>query len=166
MDVEKDMELIAQQERELVLLRFDAELAWELGSYLRDIGRARNAPIAIDIQKFGQGLFFSSLPGATPDNAQWIRRKSNVVARFHRSSYAIGLSLKLANTNLNARYAVSELEYSAHGGAFPIQVQGAGIIGSVTVSGLPQRQDHQLVVEALCHFTGRSFTELALPMDV
>jgi uncharacterized protein (UPF0303 family) len=30
------------------------------------------------------------------------------------------------------------------------------VIGAVTVSGLPQLQDHQLVVEALEEFLGRS----------
>jgi uncharacterized protein (UPF0303 family) len=24
------------------------------------------------------------MPGTTPDNARWVQRKSNVVARFHR----------------------------------------------------------------------------------
>jgi uncharacterized protein (UPF0303 family) len=38
----------------------------------------------------------------------------------------------------------------------------AGIIGSVTVSGLPQRADHQLVVEVLCDLLGRDEREFAL----
>ena len=33
---------------------------------------------------------------------------------------------------------------------FRLRVAGAGIVGSVTVSGLPHRADHELVVEALC----------------
>ena len=43
--------------------------------------------------------------------------------------------------------------YAAHGGAFPIAVEGAGVIGTVVVSGLPQLEDHALVVEALERFT-------------
>jgi uncharacterized protein (UPF0303 family) len=41
-------------------------------------------------------------------------------------------------------------------------VKGAGIVGSVTVSGLPQRGDHELVVEALCAILGRDYGELKL----
>ncbi|WP_287815400.1 heme-binding protein [Pseudomonas sp.] len=37
------------------------------------------------------------------------------------------------------------------------------MIGSVTVSGLPDRQDHQIVVEALCDLLGHERAELALP---
>jgi uncharacterized protein (UPF0303 family) len=35
-------------------------------------------------------------------------------------------------------------------------------VGSVTVSGLPQRADHELVVEALCSILGRDYAELKL----
>ena len=42
--------------------------------------------------------------------------------------------------------------YAAHGGSFPIRVAGVGIVGAVTVSGLPQAQDHALVVEGLRDF--------------
>ena len=39
--------------------------------------------------------------------------------------------------------------FAAHGGAFPILVRGTGCIGTVAVSGLPQLEDHRLVVETL-----------------
>jgi uncharacterized protein (UPF0303 family) len=41
-------------------------------------------------------------------------------------------------------------------------VKGAGVVGSVTVSGLPQRADHELAVEALCAELGRDYAALRL----
>jgi uncharacterized protein (UPF0303 family) len=44
--------------------------------------------------------------------------------------------------------------YAAHGGSFPINITGSGLIGTATVSGLPQAADHALVVEAIERFLG------------
>lgn len=162
MAVSEDIEKVAFQEEQLVLRHFDAEVAWRIGASLRELAMARKHPVVIDVRRFGQQLFFTALAGTTPDNADWVRRKSNVVARFLRSSYAIGLQLQLKNTDLTEKYALSSAEYAAHGGSFPINVAGAGVIGSITVSGLPQRADHELVVEALCLETGKDLPSLKL----
>jgi uncharacterized protein (UPF0303 family) len=37
-------------------------------------------------------------------------------------------------------------------GAFPVLVRGVGMLGTVTVSGLPQADDHRLVVDVLRAF--------------
>jgi uncharacterized protein (UPF0303 family) len=58
---------------------------------------------------------------------------------------------------------LSLADYAVHGGSFPIRVNGAGVTGSVTVSGVPQRADHELVVEALCAVLGKDYGHLALP---
>jgi uncharacterized protein (UPF0303 family) len=160
--VSEDIEKIAFQEDQLVLPRFDTEIAWRIGVSLRELAIRGRHPVVIDVRRFGQQLFFTALAGTTPDNADWVRRKSNVVARFLRSSYAIGLQLQLKNTDLTEKYALSSAEYAAHGGSFPINVTGAGVIGSITVSGLPQRADHELVVEALCLETGKDLHSLKL----
>jgi uncharacterized protein (UPF0303 family) len=70
--------------------------------------------------------------------------------------------LKQAQTTLLERYALPVTDFAAHGGAFPIHVKGIAVIGSVTVSGLPQRADHELVVEALCLELGQDYGSLAL----
>ena len=114
------------------------------------------------MRTFGQPLFSCALEGATPDNLDWVRRKSNVVAHFRRSSYAIGLKMQQAGTTLADKHGLPVAEYAPHGGAFPLTLAGAGVIGSVTVSGLPQRADHELVVEALCAHLGQDYSKLAL----
>jgi uncharacterized protein (UPF0303 family) len=163
MNLNRDLEMIAKQERELVFPEFDEETAWKLGSRLRDLALARQFPVAIEIKRFGQPLFYSALGGSTPDNAEWARRKGNIVMRFHRSSYAIGLELKRTNSTLAEKFELPSADYAAHGGSFPLKVAGAGVIGSVTVSGLPQRADHEFVVEALCGQLGRNGLDFALP---
>jgi uncharacterized protein (UPF0303 family) len=163
MDLSRDLERIEHQESELTFPKFDLDVAWQLGQRLHQLASDRRLPVVIDVRYFGQSLFYSALPGSVPDNADWVRRKSNIVARFHRSSYAVGLTLQQAKTTLLERYALSVTDFSAHGGSFPIQVKGVGVIGAVSVSGLPQRADHELVVEVLCLELGREHTSLALP---
>src|ERR1700722_5511242 len=107
-------------------------------------------------------MFYSALEGTTADNAEWVRRKSNVVARFHRRSYSVGITLQVKATTLLDPYGLPVADYAADGGSFPLIVENAGIVGSVTVSGLPQRDDHNLVVEALCALLGKDFATLGL----
>lgn len=162
MDIAHDLQSIALQEKTLVFPQFDAARAWALGARLREFALARGHTVAIDVRTFGQPLFFASLDGATPDNARWVQRKSRVVEHFRCSSYALGLRLQQAGATLADKYALPSADYAPYGGAFPLTVAGAGVIGSVTVSGLPQRSDHALVVEALCAQLGHAYDTLAL----
>ncbi|HXC95283.1 MAG TPA: heme-degrading domain-containing protein [Edaphobacter sp.] len=164
MPLDEDLALIGRQETELLFAGFDYDAAWSLGLTLRELALSRKQGVVIDIHSFGQPhqpLFYTAL-GGTPDNARWVQRKSNVVARFHRCSYAIGLLLEQAGRSFSDRYNLPDADYAAHGGSFPINVLGVGIVGAVTVSGLPQRDDHNLVVEALCFFLKRNHDALRL----
>jgi uncharacterized protein (UPF0303 family) len=125
----------------------------------------RRLAIVIDVRRFGQPLFYSAMDGTTPDNVEWVRRKSNVVARFHRSSYAIGLKERIKNETLLESQGLPVADYATHGGSFPLAVAGAGVVGSVTVSGLPQRSDHELVIEALCAILKHDYEKLKLAAE-
>jgi uncharacterized protein (UPF0303 family) len=165
MGLAEDLERIALQEHELVLPRLDAQTAWELGSRLRAMAFERGLAVVIDVRRFGQPLFYAAMDGTTPDNPEWVRRKSNVVARFHRSSYAVGLREKQKGQTLFESQGLPIAEYATHGGSFPLTVANDGVIGSVTVSGLPMRADHELVIEALCVLLGRPYADLKLPAE-
>jgi uncharacterized protein (UPF0303 family) len=165
MGLSEDLEKIALQESELVFPQLDAETAWQLGLLLRKMSVERGHAVVIDVRRFGQPLFYAAMDGTTPDNVEWVRRKSNVVARFHRSSYAVGLREKQKGQTIYESQGLSLSDYATHGGSFPLRVAGAGIVGSATVSGLPMRQDHELVIEALCAVIGRSYAELKLPTE-
>jgi uncharacterized protein (UPF0303 family) len=147
-----DLTLITQQETLLQFASFDAETVWQLGSLLREKLLARNAGGTIEIDLAGHLLFACATPGATPGQADWIRRKRNVVRRFHRSSYAIGRQLALDEQTLEARHGLTLADYAVHGGGFPLTLAGCGCVGTIVLSGLPQRDDHSLVVATLAEF--------------
>jgi uncharacterized protein (UPF0303 family) len=161
MPIPEDLARIALQERQLVFSAFDEESAWRLGSRLRSLAVERGLSLVVDIRRGAQPLFYAALARTTPDNAEWVRRKSNVVFRFHRSSYAVGLEMEQKQSSLEAR-GLPLADYASHGGSFPIRVENAGFLGAVTVSGLPQRDDHSLVVEALCAELAQDYRALRL----
>ncbi|MCX4575212.1 heme-degrading domain-containing protein [Streptomyces sp. NBC_01571] len=147
-----DIAELEEQERRLVLPRFTHDDAWVLGTLLVELARERRAPVAVDIRRGGQQLFHAALPGSTPDNDAWIDRKRRVVERYGCSSLLVGTRFRAKGTTFEESSRLDPDTYAAHGGAFPVTVEGAGVIGTVVVSGLPQLDDHAMVVEALTHF--------------
>lgn len=162
MAISDDIDRLVLQEQRLRFTKFNEETAWAVGTRLRDLALARKLPIVIDIRLANRLLFHSALAGSTPDNPEWVRRKSNVVLRYLKSSYRVGRELAAKNDTLDQHRGVSPMDYAPHGGSFPVHVEGVGIIGAITVSGLPQRDDHNLVVEALAAFLGQPLDGLAL----
>jgi len=140
---------LAAEEEELQFSAFTHDHAWELGSALVAAGREQHLPIAIDITRNRHQLFHAALPGATPDNDSWIRRKTRVVNRFGHSSLHVRQASIERGTTFEAEFGLDPARYAAHGGAFPLLVRDVGPIGVVVVSGLPQVRDHRMVVAAL-----------------
>lgn len=152
--LERDLEQIARQERQLMFKSFDANIAWTLGCELRTRAESLKAALVIDISLHDRQLFHCAMPGTTPDNADWVRRKRNTVLRCHQSSYRVGLKSALEGISYFEKTGVSPHDYAVHGGGFPITLEGLGCIGAITVSGLPQREDHELVVQVLAKHLG------------
>src|SRR6266702_5157480 len=126
MPIAEDLARIALQEQELQFAHFDEETAWRLGGRVRALAVERKLSLVVDVRRFGQPLFYSALPGTTPDNVEWVRRKGNVVARFHKPSYQVGLELQQKQTTLYERYGLPVVDYVAHGGSVPLRVFDAG----------------------------------------
>ena len=151
-ELETEIARLEAQERELIFTRFDYSDAWSLGSWLVATATERGLPVAIDIRRGGQQLFHAALAGSTADNDAWIERKARVVDRFGASSYLVGRRLAARGQELGASLGVDPARFAAHGGAFPVRVRNVGVVAVVTVSGLPQADDHALVVEAIERF--------------
>ena len=140
---------LLQEEQDLQFSKFNEDVAWKLGSQLVETSRSRNLPVTIDIMRGTHQLFHASLRGTSPDNDEWVKRKVRLVYRFGHSSFYMGQLLKNKGKTIEQSYLISESEYAPHGGCFPIIVKDTGVIGTITVSGLPQEEDHKLVVETL-----------------
>jgi uncharacterized protein (UPF0303 family) len=158
----QDIAAIQRQEEALCFERFDSSTAWALGNRLKEVCEARQVAVTIEIRLAGATQFFYAMPGTTPANTDWARRKRNTVELLHRSSYGVGLSLTAEGNSLEKKMGLPLRDYATHGGSFPIRVVGVGCIGAVTVSGLPQRDDHALVVEVLAEMCGLSAQDYKL----
>jgi uncharacterized protein (UPF0303 family) len=161
MSDQPDIEILIEQEKRLVFPAFSEEDAFQMGSALKARADKENVPIVIDISLWDRRLFYFARPGSTSDNEDWVRRKFNLARRVHKSSYRAGRELAAAGLTLKDRN-LAEADYAAHGGAFPIRLHNAGAIGAVTVSGLPQRDDHKWVSAAIAAHLGIDISDIAL----
>lgn len=141
--------VIEEQENRLQLSRFTHADALALGLRLVDIATERSLAITIDVRKGDQQVFHAALAGTTADNDDWVNRKNRTVRRFGASSFLVGRRFAASDKDFNAATGLPFSHYVAHGGCFPIVIRDAGLVGTVTVSGLAQADDHALVVEAL-----------------
>lgn len=140
---------LLQEEQDLQFNTFNEDTAWEIGNALIQHAIRDRLPVTVDITRSEHQIFHASRPGTSADNDEWVRRKIRLVNRFGHSSFYIGQLLKSRGKSLEEAYLISESTYAPHGGCFPIIVKGTGMIGTITVSGLPQEDDHRLVVDTI-----------------
>jgi len=132
----------------LALPQFDELAALRLGQILVDLALAEDLPVVINIRTADRTLFHAGLPGSAPLNDRWARRKSNSALMFQLPSLLIGRRNAAKEESL-ARHGLSPEDYAEAGGAVPIRVTGVGVVAVATVSGLPQVEDHKLVVRGI-----------------
>lgn len=139
-------------EQELQFTEFSNETALALGLALAAAARRENKAITIDICRNGQQLFHYARPGTSADNDAWIRRKNNVVNRYAHSSFYVGTDFRARGKSFETDARLDQDHYAAHGGAFPLIVRGVGVVGTISVSGLPQAEDHTFLVNEIRKF--------------
>ena len=130
----------------LILPRFDESTALRLGLILAEL--ATGLPVVINIRDAGRTLFHAALPGSQANNDNWARRKSNVALMMGRASMLVRLQY-MARQRTLAVDGLDGADYADHGGAVPVVVAGVGMVAVCTVSGLPQEDDHRLVVRGI-----------------
>jgi uncharacterized protein (UPF0303 family) len=142
-----DLATLEDEAERLILPAFDATTALRLGQWLVAEGQARALPILIDIRTAQMTLFRAVLPGAGPLNDRWARRKSNTAFLFGAASLLVQHRLRSAGREL-AHHGATADEFADSGGAVPL-VTAQGLQAVATVSGLPQVEDHRLVVAGI-----------------
>ncbi|MDB5588697.1 MAG: heme-degrading protein [Devosia sp.] len=159
-----DIALIKSQEQELVLPAFDEHVAFALGSSIYQRATAEGLSLVVDIRTWDRQMFFAATPGTSADNAEWVRRKINTVRRFQKASYRL-VAERGGDAMFSEIVNAPATDYVIAGGGFPLRVAGAGIIGALTISGLPGRSDHGVAVDALCDYLGRDRALFALAQE-
>ncbi len=162
MSLADDIACLKRQEEQLQFKTFDEAAAWKLGSQMREQALARKLPLVIDVRVGIRTLFYVALPGTTPENPDWVRRKVNTVYRFEACSYRVGLEYKQRGANFDTSRGINAMDYAPAGGGFPIRIIGTGLVGAVTVSGIPQRDDHGFVAESIAQYLGIAYAGIAL----
>lgn len=163
MAIAEDIARIIEQERGLEFVSFDEHTAFSIVSRIRGRAVANGWSIVCDVRLWDRQLCYFSMPGSSGDNPVWALRKSNTVKRLLRSSYRATLEVNAADRMFPPHRNLPVEEFALSGGGFPIRVKGAGVIGSITVSGLHERDDHEIVVQAVCEEIGADVNAFALP---
>ena len=143
------LDQIAEQEGRLVVTTFSHEDALRLGMILAELARGRRLTVAVDVTRGEQQIFHAGLTGSTADNDDWIARKIRTTKRFGRSSLAIRLQ---SDNRAGGFDWLDPALYAMSGGCVPIRLADGALVGTATVSGLPDTEDHALVIEALESF--------------
>ncbi|MEM7302359.1 MAG: heme-degrading domain-containing protein [Pseudomonadota bacterium] len=150
MESEKDiLEQLAEEERELGFTTFSIAKGQQIGAALQQVAIKESLPIAIDVTRNRQCLFHCAMEGASIDNAEWIVRKNRVAHRFGHSSLYMGTLCRVNGVVLEEKYQLPANTYAPFGGSFPIRIKETGVIGTVAISGLPQSEDHALMVKTI-----------------
>ena len=143
---------LLDQERRLVLPKLDENDAVAIGLSLLQKAIGRDQAVTIEVRVGGRVVFRAARTGTDATNDLYIAGKARIVERFGHSSLYERLQYELAGTSFAEATSLEFPEYAPHGGGFPLIVAGHGPVGVVIVSGLPQLDDHALVIECLTEF--------------
>lgn len=135
-------------EADCLLPEFSVKAALAIGELAVSMARARNYSIVISIRVNDWEIFKVALPGTTPENDNWARRKANVVNMTHHSTMYERVKAEEEGTNWHELHHVEDATHAIHGGGFPLSTSD-GYQGVILISGLPQVDDHNFAVEVL-----------------
>jgi uncharacterized protein (UPF0303 family) len=111
--------------------------------------------LAVDIV-IGEDLVFRAKLGTTgPGNDQWLAGKARVARMFGEPSLLVRLRHEADGGDFTDRDDVDHETHKAHGGSIPIFVAGE-LVATITMSGEPDRIDHEAAAEAIRRYLDAS----------
>ena len=150
MDIDKAIMIIAGQEE---TLRFGSVSEKDLQAIGRDAAsriRAMGRTGIVEVNINGLTVYMESI-NANTDNMEWVRRKRNLASRFWRSSLHTALEYRKTGKTLEGR-GMDWRDYALSGGSFPILLESGIPVGTITVSGMTEWEDHQTAADAIAAF--------------
>jgi len=135
--------------RRIELDSFSNRIAFDMGVKIIDLAKSRNQHIAVEVCRLNQTVFLYVDDTLPVDKHNWLRRKANVSRQFEESSLSVKNDLKDGNMTLEKTFGLDEKDFLAKGGAIPIFIKNGGMIAVITVSGLHDEEDHNIIIEAL-----------------
>ncbi|MCZ8516050.1 heme-degrading domain-containing protein [Paenibacillus filicis] len=142
------LQTLLQEEADLRFSVFTNETAYKVGSRIIEKAIREHKSIVVDIRRNGELLFYSRMDGRSSHNDEWVSWKNNVVHHFGHSSYYMHVFLNSTGSTVEDS-GLDPNDYKAEGGAFPLHLENEGIVGTITVSGLPGEEDHNMVASVL-----------------
>lgn len=147
-DIQALMNSVQTQETAYEFERIDEELALQMGLYVIRRARKMGKPVATRITLNRRTLFAFSMAGTKPESDNWIRRKENITYATNGSSYYWECWCEQGVHPLEWR-GMSYEDYAPAGGCFPLRIKGAGMVGTLTISGMASHEDHALAFETV-----------------
>ena len=151
-DVNEQIAAIKEQEQRLIFPSFSHADGWRLGGVIMELATSRGLGIAWDVSRGDQIVAHGATEGSNASNDLWIARKIKLAKLTNSSTLRVRLEAQASGRN--PADWLEPYQYAVAGGCFPIRVAGGAIVGTVTVSGLPDIADHALAVEAIEAFLG------------
>jgi uncharacterized protein (UPF0303 family) len=140
---------LRDQERRLVLPSLDEDDAVAIGMRILETAIQRDLPVTIEVRRLGRVVFRAARNGTNAHNDMYVAGKARIVERFGHATLFERLRYEAEGTTFVEATSLDFPEYAPHGGGVPLIVKGTGPVGVAIVSGLPQVDDHKLVVECL-----------------
>ncbi|MBQ2657665.1 MAG: Gfo/Idh/MocA family oxidoreductase [Erysipelotrichaceae bacterium] len=147
---EEDLKVLEQQERDLSLDGFSSQIAYEIGTVIKETALEYDLPVGIRITREMDGLavFQYMMDAKKESNINYMEgKRASVKETGHSSAWAY------VKSKADPGFAAKE-GCLLSGGAFPFYVDGQ-LEAIVAVSGLHEGKDHELIVRSLERYLNR-----------